>query len=94
MRVSALPIILSVFHKTVARSLSNPTARVVSAILVFSFNVMSPVLAQQAGAPATDVSVIPKDINYTFDRVRMRNSRDAPPGRSRLQSTILVCFLL
>ncbi len=82
MRVSALPI-LSIVRKTVVRfrlrSISNPTARVVSAIFVFSFNAMSPVVAQQAGAPSTDVSVIPKDIDYTFERVRMRNGSEAPP---------------
>ncbi len=51
---------------------STPIAQVVSVILAFSFSAVSPVLAQQG--PALDVSVIPKPINDTLDRVQMRDA--------------------
>ena len=53
-------------------------ALVLAGIVVLGFSV-SPVAAQQQpqpGAPASDVSNLPKPITDTLDRVNMRNGRD------------------
>jgi tetratricopeptide (TPR) repeat protein len=85
MWVSALPIITSISHKTAVRFcmpfFPNSIAWVASAILAFSFSAMSPVLAQQG--PSLDVSVIPKPISDTLDRVQMRDALNQDPtGRA------------
>src|SRR5271170_4217058 len=35
--------------------------------------------AHQLGASSTDISVIPKDINDTFNRIQMRDMKNGPP---------------
>jgi len=67
------------------RSLATCPALVLAGVVVLGFSV-SPVAAQQQpqpGAPASDVSNIPKPITDTLDRVNMRNwPNDAEAGKT------------
>jgi predicted Zn-dependent protease len=63
------------------RSLATRLELVLAGVVVFGFSVR-PAVAQQPGAPATDVSNIPRPITDTFERVRMRDApNDARAGQ-------------
>jgi hypothetical protein len=82
MRVSALPIVTLSYQKMALRFclplFCCSISRVLSAILIFPLSVISMARAQGIGA-AIDASIIPKTVNDTFDRVRMRDARKPDP---------------
>ena len=72
------------------RSLATRLVLVLAGVVVFGFSV-TPAVAQQPqpGAPASDVSNIPKPVTDTFDRVRMRNApNDAQAGHRYIDTWI------
>jgi tetratricopeptide (TPR) repeat protein len=77
------------------RSLAACRALVLAGIVVLGFSV-SPVAAQQQpqpGAPASDVSNLPKPITDTLDRVNMRNGRDDAPVGQKTAEKDSTCLL-
>ena len=71
------------------RSLATGVALALFEVIVLGF-LASPVSAQQPstpGAPGTDVSIIPKPITDTLDRVNLRNlPKDAELGRTTAEN--------
>jgi tetratricopeptide (TPR) repeat protein len=63
------------------------------ALFVFSFIFVPAAVAQEAGAPATDVSIIPKGINDTFNRVQLRDLKDKAPVVDKKTETEDSCLL-
>jgi hypothetical protein len=53
------------------------------ALFVSCFVFPPAAVAQQAGAPATDVSNLPRPINDTFDRVQIRDLGDKAPEEKK-----------
>jgi tetratricopeptide (TPR) repeat protein len=49
-------------------------------------------VAQQPGAPSTDVSIIPKPIGDTYERVLLRDLKDVPPEQKTIE-TVDSCLL-
>jgi cytochrome c-type biogenesis protein CcmH/NrfG len=64
-----------------------------SALLVSCFSFAPSAVAQQAGAPATDVSNLPRPINDTFDRVQVRDLHEGHPAVEKKSETEDSCLL-
>jgi tetratricopeptide (TPR) repeat protein len=78
MRISALGTI-PLFGQTAPRSsFLRHMALTFAGVFVLCFSITLPTVAQpqQAGAPALDISVIPKPINDTFERVQLRDLKN------------------
>jgi tetratricopeptide (TPR) repeat protein len=63
-----------------------------SAVLVSCLSI-APAVAQEAGAPATDVSNIPRGINDTFSRVQVRDLHENTPAVEKKSETEDSCLL-
>ena len=64
-----------------------------SALFVFPFIFVPAAVAQEAGAPATDVSIIPRGINDTFNRVQVRDLHENTPAVEKKSETQDSCLL-
>src|SRR5260221_1523900 len=68
-------------------------AVVLFALFLSCFSFAPAAVAQQAGAPATDVSIIPRGINDTFGRVQVRDLREKAPAAEKKAETEDSCLL-
>src|SRR5260221_5959492 len=73
--------------------LASCLAVVLFAIFLSCFSFAPAAVAQQAGAPATDVSIIPRGINDTFGRVQVRDLREKAPAAEKKAETEDSCLL-
>ena len=73
--------------------LTNCLALTISVLFVSCFSFAPAAVAQQAGAPATDVSNLPRPINDTFDRVQVRDLREKAPAGEKKNETEDSCLL-
>jgi cytochrome c-type biogenesis protein CcmH/NrfG len=64
-----------------------------SVLFVSCFSFAPSAVAQQAGAPATDVSNLPRPINDTFDRVQVRDLHEKAPAGEKKNETEDSCLL-
>jgi tetratricopeptide (TPR) repeat protein len=74
-------------------ALTTSFAVVFSALFISCLPFPPSAVAQQAGAPAIDVSIIPKDINGTFDRVQVRDLHEIAPAVEKKSETEDSCLL-
>jgi cytochrome c-type biogenesis protein CcmH/NrfG len=74
-------------------ALASCIARAFSALFVSCFSFAPSAVAQQAGAPATDVSNLPRPINDTFDRVQVRDLHEGHPAVEKKSETEDSCLL-
>jgi tetratricopeptide (TPR) repeat protein len=74
-------------------ALTRSIAVALSVLFVTCFSFAPAVVAQQAGAPEKDVSIIPKDINGTFDRVQLRGLHESAPAVEKKSETEDSCLL-
>ena len=78
------------------RSLSTRLAVALAGVAVFSFSIAPATAAQQPntpGAPASDVSNIPRTITDTMDKVGIRDLRKDAPAAQKSSETDEICLL-
>jgi len=75
------------------RSLTRRIAVPFSALFISFLSFALSAVAQQAGAPATDVSNLPRGINDTFSRVQVRDLKDKAPVVEKKTETEDSCLL-
>ena len=96
MRISTPGKILSFQAPPAVWSLRALTSCIVigfSAMLVSCLSFAPVAVAQEAGAPATDVSNIPRGINDTFNRVQVRDLHENTPAVEKKSETEDSCLL-
>ncbi len=72
-----------------------PSCRMLVLATIVAFGLFAaPTVAQQMGAPATDVSIIPKPINETMEKVRLRDAPNQAQAAQETAEKVDTCLLL